>query len=562
MPQIRTAILLVIISVAPATAQQARWWRPATAERAMVVSAAPQATQVGLDVLQRGGNAVDAAIAVHFALVVTLPYAGNIGGGGFLVYRQVDGSVRTYDYREAAPAAATETMYLDAAGEVLPGRPSWFGAKAVATPGSVAGMALVHERHGTLPWAELIEPAIRYAEEGFVVGPFLPRVIAAKESDIRRFPGAAEILLPGGRVPALGDTLRQPGLARTLRLIAAQGPDVFYRGEIADSIASAMEREGGLVTRDDLAAYEAKERPPITFEYRGHTIHSMGPPSSGGLTVKLILDQLETFDLARYGFHSAASIHRIAEAMRRAFAVRNATMGDSDYVSIPDSVASVALAEALAATIDTLAATSSDEIQFGPGLAEGGTETTHFSIVDPMGNAVASTTTPNGWFGSLSTAAGIFLNNEMDDFTVKPGIPNEYGLVQGRSNAIAGGKRPLSAMTPTIVERNGELRYVIGSPGGSTIITTVAQVLINTIDYGLTISEAVDAKRFHNQHLPDQIFVEPVGFSSDTIEKLEAMGHAIEPRRGYSGRAQGIEVEEGVLYGRADLRGGGQAAGF
>lgn len=571
-PLMRTLLLsalLTLLVVSAGSAQQPRWWSPVVADSAMVVSAKAEATEVGLEILRQGGNAADAAIAVHFALAVTLPYAGNIGGGGFLVWRGTDGRVRTYDYREAAPLAATADMYLDESGELLPGRPSWFGPLAVATPGSVAGMWLVHERHGTLPWRDLVEPAVQLAEAGFPVDAYFHAVIAAKAEDIRRFPGAAAILLPGGRVPAIGDTLRQPRLAHSLRLIAEQGPDAFYRGAIADSIVGAMERLGGLVTREDLSRYEAKERDPVTFDYRGHTIHSMGPASSGGITMKLTLDQLEMFDMKGYPWHGARSVHRVVEAMKRAYAVRNAVLGDDDFVDIPDTIMSEDFARGLAATIDTLRATPSEEIEPLPGVpvpvaAAEAEQTTHFSIVDPEGNAVSSTTTINGWFGSLETAAGIFLNDEMDDFTIKPGVPNEYGLVQGEANAIAPGKRPLSAMTPTIVEKDGRVRYVVGTPGGSTIITTVTQILIDAIDYGMTFAEALDAPRIHHQHLPDSISVEPFGLSEDTIRALEALGHALRTRDDYSGRAEGIEVgaETGLLYGRSDLRGGGLADGF
>lgn len=556
-------LILLLSLAAPCAAQQARWWSPVVADSAMVVTAKEEATRVGLDILRRGGNAADAAIAVHFALAVTLPYAGNIGGGGFLVIREPDGTVQTYDYREAAPLAASADMYLDPAGNVIEGL-SWFGAKAVATPGSVAGMWLIHERHGSLPWADLIQPAISLAREGFVVDPYFHDVLAGDVGDIRRSPTAAAILLPGGEVPAIGDTLRQPALARTLSLIAEVGPPVFYEGEIADSIVGAMERQGGLITHQDLSRYEARERPPISFTYRGHTIHSMGPPSSGGLTLMWILEQLETFDLAAYPFHGSASVHRIVEAMRRAFAERNALLGDPDFVALPDSILTEGYGAGLAATIDTLRATPSAEIRPELLATTEGSHTTHFSIVDGDGAAVSSTTTINGFFGSLVTAAGIFLNNEMDDLTVKPGVPNAYGLVQGTANAIEPGKRPLSAMTPTIVEADGRVRYVVGSPGGSTIITTVAQILIDAIDYGMTFAEALDAKRIHHQHLPDAIRVEPFGLSADTVDRLTAMGHEVDFRGGYSGRAEGIEVgaETGLLYGRSDLRGGGLAAGF
>ena len=532
----------------------------------MVVSAKAEATRVGLDILRRGGNAVDAAIAVHFALAVTLPSAGNIGGGGFMVVRQTDGAVHTYDYRERAPLAATEDMYLDAEGNPVEGL-SWYGWKAIGTPGSVAGMALGHERHGTIPWRELVEPAVRLAEEGFVVDPHTWSSLEGDAEDIRRFPGAAAILFPDGHPPAIGSVLRQPALARTLRLIAEGGADVFYRGEIADSIANAMAANGGLVTKEDLAAYEAKERPPVTFDYRGYTIHSMGPPSSGGLTMMWLLEQLETFDMSRYSFHSAASVHRIVEAMRRAYGERNILLGDPDHTDIPAEAWEEGYGTALAATIDTLRATPSAEIRpelFAAVIPDESTETTHFSIVAPDGSAVASTTTINGGFGSYMTVAGFFLNNEMDDATIKPGVANAYGLVQGRANAIEPGKRPLSAMTPTIVEKDGRVKYVVGTPGGSTIITSVAQVLIDAIDYGMTLAEANDAKRIHHQHLPDRIYVEPFGLSQDTVDRLTAQGHQVQFRGGYSGRVETIEVdfEHGFLFGRSDLRGGGLADGF
>jgi gamma-glutamyltranspeptidase/glutathione hydrolase len=561
-----SAGILCLALAAPATAQQPRWWSPAVADSAMVVSAKSEATRVGLDILRRGGNAVDAAIAVHFALAVTLPNAGNIGGGGFMVVRDVDGAVHTYDYRERAPLAATGDMYLDAAGNPIDGL-SWYGWKAVGTPGSVAGMAMVHERHATLSWSELIEPAIRLAEEGFVVDAYFADMLAGDADDIQRFPGAAAILFPEGRPPAIGDTLRQPALARTLRLIAGGGPDVFYEGEIADSIAAAMAANGGLITKADLGAYEAKERPPVTFDYRGYTVHSMGPPSSGGLTMMWILEQLETFDLSRYPFHSAASVHRIVEAMRRAYGERNALLGDPDFAEIPPEAWQEGYGTTLAASIDTLRATPSarirPELSALPALTES-TETTHFSIVAPDGSSVASTTTINGFFGSYMTVAGIFLNNEMDDATIKPGVANAYGLVQGRANAIEPGKRPLSAMTPTIVEKDGRVRYVLGTPGGSTIITTVTQILVDAIDYGMTMAEADDARRIHHQHLPDTIRVEPFGLSQDTVDRLTEMGHEVRFSNGYSGRAEIIEVDSqnGLLYGRSDLRGGGLADGF
>jgi gamma-glutamyltranspeptidase/glutathione hydrolase len=557
------ALALSGVAPAPARAQQARWWSPAVARHAMVVSAERNASEVGLAVIRRGGNAVDAAIATHFALAVTLPYAGNLGGGGFLVFRTADGRVSAYDYRETAPLAATRDMYRRD-GAVVDSL-SVVGGLAAGVPGSVAGMWLVHDRHGSLPWEELLAPAIALAERGFAVDPTLAAALRGDAARLGRDLAARSAFFPNGDTLAFGDTLRQPGLARTLRLIASQGPGVFYRGEIADSIVRATRAAGGIITREDLARYEAKERAPVTFDYRGHTVHSMAPPSSGGLTMKLILDQLETFDMGRYPYPSAAGLHRVVEAMRRAFAVRNALMGDPDFVALPDSIRTEEFARRLAATIDTLQATPSELVAFGDGAAPGGGEqTTHFSIVDAAGNAVASTTTINDWFGNRVMAAGFLLNDEMDDFTIAPGVPNQYGLIQGEANAIAPGKRMLSAMTPTIVEKDGRLRYVLGTPGGPTIITTVAQILLYAIDHGMTMAEAIDAKRIHHQHLPDVVRVEPFGLSEETVGRLTAMGHEIRYRGGYSGRAEGIEVGpvDGLLYARSDLRGGGHAAGY
>lgn len=561
----RRAILSLIAFLAlaapPAAAQQARWWGPVVGREAMVVSAERHASEAGLAILRRGGNAVDAAIATHFALAVTLPEAGNLGGGGFLVYRAPDGTVTAFDYREKAPLAASRDMYVQG-GEVVDTL-STVGGLASGVPGSVAGMALVHERHGSLPWRDLLAPGIELAERGFPIDPTLARALRGDRNRLSRYAGR-DVFFPGGRELAYGDTLRQTQLARTLRLIAEQGPDVFYRGEIADSIVRVSAEVGGIITREDLARYEAVEREPVRFDYRGHTVWSMPPPSSGGLTMKLILDQLETFDMAAQPFHSAAATHRLIEAMRRAFAVRNALLGDSDFVDIPDSIRTEEFARGLAATIDTLRATPSAEVAFGDAQTPGGGDhTTHFSVAAPDGGAVASTTTLNGGFGSRVVAAGFLLNNEMDDFTVAPGEANMYGLVQGEANAIEPEKRMLSAMTPTIVEKDGALRYVVGTPGGPTIITTVAQILVNLIDYGMTMTEAIDAKRIHHQHLPDRANAEPFGWTSDTIEILKAMGHDVRERSGYSGRAEGIERgADGLLYGRTDQRGNGAAAAY
>jgi len=532
--------------------------QPVTAPRAMVVTAQPLATQVGLDILKQGGNAIDAAVAVGFALEVVLPDAGNIGGGGFIVHRTAAGEVHTLDYREMAPSGASRDMYVDSAGNVT--EKSLIGHLAAGVPGSVAGMHEAWKKYGSLPWATLIAPAIRLAE-GHVIDSARSQSIGWERDVFMRFPASRAQFLMNDSAPPPGTMWRQPDLARTLRLIADSGPDVFYRGQIADLIVSEMQRGGGLITKEDLARYQAKWRTPVQLSYRGYTIYSMPPPSSGGVTMGELLNILEGYDsLPRFG--TPAYVHLVAEAMRRAFIDRNRYLGDPDFVQMPlDRLLSKEYAATLRAQIDLQHATPTP-----PTTTEGSEamHTTHYSIVDANGNAVAVTTTLNGGFGSgvTVTGAGFLLNNEMDDFTSAPGKPNMFGLVQGEANAIVPGKRMLSAMTPSIVlNPTGELYMVLGTPGGPTIITTVSQVLLNVIDQKMSLADAVAAPRFHHQALPDIIRSERGGLSDATIQTLEAMGHAVD-RRGGSGTVAAIQKTAGGWVGVIDPRSAGGALGY
>jgi len=559
---------------------------PVRAENGMVVTTDAYASQVGIDVLREGGNAVDAAIAVQFALAVVNPEAGNIGGGGFMVTRTADGTTTALDFRETAPAAATRDMYLDAEGN--PTDASVIGHLASGVPGTVAGMWAAHERYGTLEWARLLQPAIDLAGGFEVTERFLGSLGPGKVADIRRFPATAAQFLPrDGEPPLVGDTLRQPDLARTLERIRDEGTDGFYAGETARLIVAEMQRGGGLITAADLADYEAVWREPVVADYRDHTLLSMPPSSSGGITMAEGANILEAWEPGQ--FDDPLRIHRFAEAFRRAYADRNHYLADPDYVELPLEVLSSDDYARFRRESVTETATPSDEVEPGveayaawspmaevgaavdveiepTGTGPEGEHTTHFSIVDAEGNAVALTTTINSWYGSLVTVegAGFVLNNEMDDFTAKPGVPNQFGLVQGENNAIEPGKRMLSAMTPTIVlDPQGELFMVTGTPGGSTIITTTFQTISNVIDHGMNVSQAVLAPRVHHQHLPDQIFVEPGGFSPATLEALRMRGHDVEVRSGISGDVQAIRIlDDGTLEAQSDPRRGGRAIGY
>ena len=534
--------------------------RPATAQHAMVVSAHPLASAAGVEVLKEGGNAIDAAVAVAFALEVVLPDAGNIGGGGFIVHRTAAGEVTALDYREAAPAAATHDMYLDAAGN--PTDKSVVGHLAAGVPGSVAGLHEAWKRYGKLPWAALIAPAIRLAQ-GHVIDTARSRDIASDRDLLAQFPASRAQFLVHDSAPAPGTLWRQPDLARTLQLISDSGPDVFYRGQIADLIVAEMQRGGGLITKEDLRNYRAKWRTPIQITYRGHTIYSMPPPSSGGVTMGEILNIMEGYDTLP-AFGTAAYVHLLTEAMRRAFVDRNRWLGDPDFVHMPiERLLSKSYAATLRSQIDPKRATPTPTDASGSGGEP--METTHYSIVDAEGNAASVTTTLNGGFGSgvTVTGAGFLLNDEMDDFATAPGKPNMYGLVQGEANAVQGGKRMLSAMTPSIVlDSAGNLQMVVGTPGGPTIITSVTQVILNVLDHGMSLPDAVAAPRIHHQALPDQTYWEHGGLSDQAVQALLAMGHKLSERRGHSGIIAAIQKTAGGWVGVADPRYAGGALGY
>ena len=539
------ALLLVFAPIVRAASPA-----PVGAENGMVVSAHRDASAAGVSVLQRGGNAVDAAIAVAYALAVTYPEAGNLGGGGFMTIRLADGRETFIDFRETAPLAATRTMYLDAAGKVVPGR-STRGHLAVGVPGTVAGLELAREKYGTKPRRELVAPAIRLAERGFALDQGDAELLAEGASDFAKDPPSAAIFLNAGRPFVAGERLVQKDLAAMLRVIAKDGADGFYRGEPARRIAAASAANGGILTVEDFARYRAVERAPVSCAYRGYRIVSAPPPSSGGLVLCQSLAILEGYPIGEYGFHAASSVHVMTEALRRAFRDRNTRLGDPDFVKVdiapllaPDYVAN------LRAGISPDRATPSSSLS-APGVGREGPSTTHISVVDAQGNAASLTYTLNDWFGARVTAAGtgILLNNEMDDFSAKPGAPNMYGLVEGENNAIAPGKRPLSSMSPTIVTREGKLALVVGTPGGSHIPTAVLQVLVNMIDYRMTLTEAVDAPRIHAQWLPDVLYVEPRTLSAETRAALKAKGHTIE-EMDYWNHVAAIAVGAPLLDGK------------
>jgi len=545
----------------PATWALAGRARDVGGAHAMVVSGHPLASAVGVAILRQGGNAIDAAVAVGFALAVVLPRAGNIGGGGFLLYRDAVGQVSALDYRETAPAGATRDMYVDAAGNVSAA--SVTGHLASGVPGSVAGLYEMWKTYGRLAWPALLAPAIRLAD-GHTIDSARSSDISGEVARLRLFPASASQFLAGDRALPAGTLWRQPDLARTLRLIAHSGAAAFYEGRIAGLIADEMARGGGLVTRDDLRRYRAKWRTPIALSYGGRTVYSMAPSSSGGITLGLMLNMMEGYDTLP-AFGTAAQVHVAAEVMRRAFIDRNRYLGDPDFVALPvERLLSKAYAAQLRAGIEPHRATPTTALS-GAGGGSEREQTTHYSIVDPAGNAAAVTTTLNGSFGSAVTVAGagFVLNDEMDDFTSAPGRPNQYDLVQGDANAIAPGKRMLSAMTPSIIlDERGQLLMILGTPGGATIITTVFQVISDVLDHAMPLWDAVGAPRIHHQALPDVIRYEPGGLAAATVDSLRAMGHAVLERTEYSGDVAAImRCPEGWI-GVADPRGGGGAMGW
>lgn len=566
----RSFLWAVLLLLAPATlpAQQpttlpSTWKyagkaRVAEGTHAMVASGSPIASDVGRDIMKQGGNAIDAAVAVGFALTVVHSQAGNIGGGGFMIIRTRNGNTYALDYRETAPAAASRDMYLDAKGE--PTDKSVYGALSAGIPGSVAGMLEAHRRFGRLPLARVIEPAVRLAADGYLVDDYRSRSFRGAIGKLKQYEGSAKAFLVDGREPQAGTVFKQPDLARTLRAIRDRGRDGFYRGWVADSIVAEMRRGGGIITKADLAGYQAKWRTPIKINYRGFTIWSMPPSSSGGVTLAMILNVMEGFGpLPPFG--STALLHREAEAMRRAFTDRNTFLGDPDFEKLDlPRLLSKAHADEMRASIDLSHATPT--APFDPSIRDG-SSTTHYSVVDASGNAVSTTTTLNNSYGSqvVVSGAGFLLNDEMDDFATAPGKPNMYGLVQGEINAIKPGKRMLSAMTPSIVVNpRGRLEMVVGTPGGPTIITQVYHVVSNYIDHHMSLADAISAPRLHHQALPDRIQLEAGGFSDAVMDSLRAMGHQI--RLGGGGDVEGI-VRVGRLWqGVSDPRLGGGPSGY
>ncbi len=530
---------------------------PERARNGMVVSASRYASQVGVDILRKGGNAVDAAVATAFALAVTWPSAGNIGGGGFLVYHGADGFVTAFDFREKAPLSATETMFLDEDGKIR-NRSNHEGLLAVGVPGTVAGLALAHQRLGRLPWKELVQPAIDLARKGFPVTWALHDAMIRLQPWFEKYPSTARVFLKHGREPYQpGELWKQPDLAETLKRIQKYGKDGFYRGKTARLIAEFMRRHGGLITEEDLARYEAKERRPVHGTYRGYDVYAMCPPSSGGVALVEMLNILEGFNLSEMGHNSALYMHLLTEAMRRAFADRARYLGDPDFnPDMPiEKLISKAYARTLRRSIDLFRASKSDPTKFND-LYES-TETTHLSVVDAEGNAVSLTYTLEQGYGSkiVVEGAGFLLNNEMGDFNPIPGLTDTTGLIGTPPNLIAPEKRMLSSMTPTIVTRDGKPVLVIGSPGGRTIINTVLQVILNVIDHGMNIGEAIEAGRIHHQWLPDVTFIERGATTLDSRRLYEMMGHRVRIRR-MQGRAMGIYIDHtrGILYGAADTR--------
>lgn len=533
---------------------------PVRAKHGMVASVDVVASNVGADIMRRGGNAVDAAVAVALTLAVTWPEAGNIGGGGFMLIRTADGSEEAIDYRERAPVAATRDMYLDANGSVIKDA-SLVGYRASGVPGTIAGLALAHKRHGKLPWADVVEPARKLAAEGFVVSEYVSRSINNKrvQERMQKFPESWRIFQRNGNAWKTGELFVQPELAATLARIA-KDPNDFYRGETAKMIVADQQAHGGTVTADDLEKYTPTVRKPLHSTYRGYEIVTFPPPSSGGVALIEMLNMLEPTDLGAMGWHSSEEVHAVVEVMRRAYADRAKYLGDADFVSVPVAGLTSRAYAAKRRNDVVERATPSTKLRYEY------PETTHFTIIDGEGNVVSNTYTLNESYGSAVTVpgAGFLMNDEMDDFTSKPGVPNTYGLIQSAANAIEPNKRPLSSMTPTIVLKDGKVAFATGSPGGGTIINTVLQVITNVIDFGMNIQQAVDSARFHHQWLPDKILWEPFEFSKDTNAALVKMGYVFNDKPEYLGDAESVAVdpETGDRLGASDPRRGGTAVGW
>ena len=543
---------------------------PVRARHGIVASTNQIASQVGVDIMKRGGNAVDAAVAVAFVLAVTHPAAGNLGGGGFMMIRLKNGKTTAIDYREMAPAAATRNIYLDKNGNLIQGEGgSLVGYRAAGVPGTVRGMELALKQYGSgrLSWAQLVEPARRFAN-GFTVNRALARSLRGSGDYLSQYPETKRIYLNDGKFYNEGEIFRQPDLAVTFARLQRSGPNEFYEGQTAKLIVNDVKRHNGLMTLADLRGYVAKERQPLRGRYRGYEVISMPPPSSGGAVLLEMLNILEGYELDKLDSASSERYHLMTEAMRRAFADRAEFMGDTDFVKVPVAgLIDKSYAAKLRGTINPARASTSVEISAGQPAGYESEETTHFTVVDAEGNAVANTYTLNNSYGSAAVAkgTGVILNDEMDDFAAKPGTPNMYGLIQGERNAVAPRKRPLSAMTPTFVLRkDGSLWFTVGSPGGPTIINTALCVITNVVDYDMNIQQAIDFPRIHHQWLPDELIFEPYGLSGDTQKALLSLGHKLAKPR-YLGDAEGIMIEEktGVRLGATDpRRSDGLAVGY